>query len=1448
MNNSTKYGIMLVGGTLLASLPLMAGVFKKQISGDRIEVKNVVKASLSPVKHQAPERTDAATEGLRLRGLVVNADTPYIGEITIGENGVLKVANIYEDDYLEASGSAVYADGKFIVNDMYEASVGDSRTYQTIYDANTWDIIEERPTLYNSSSGICMTYDPFDCAVYGYFYNDDNDMSWFGFGRMNLATGDTYQYNSVDQNDGFMCIAASPDGYIYGVDIAGQYCRIDKKTGVVTVIGHTDVKPSFIQSATFDWNTGTLYWAAMTDTGESILYSIDPETYMAKKIGNLPKNQEFVGLYVAEDPILEKTPAKVSELSVELNGANLEGTVSFVAPTETASGAKLSGSLTAYAAVDGKNFSVSATPGQTCQIPVTASNGGLYIISAWVATDQTQGEKSTIQKWFGADRPVAVTNVVCRENYGMTVLTWDEVSSVGQHGGYVDPARTSYVIGREGGPGRMTPIHDYTSTIFEQSFPEEFTGKVKYYVRPVFEELAGPITYSNEIMIGDAVNVVPCTLSLTKTEECIIIDANKDDDTWKGTYFGYTSCPSPADDWILTPLVKLEAGQIYSIEFEASANMGVLSPQTLEVKAGIGDTDEDMTIPITEVTVSSLRLSQPESFTGQFSVTETGNYRLGFHNKTEGGGETGLFSVKITAAGASAGPAASTACSVTAAPEGELKSTVNFTAPTKNSEGETLQAISRIEVTRGNTVVGSVENPEPGKAYSVTDENAVQGENTYQICAYGSKDEEGLKATVKGWVGIDVPGVPENVNMIAEGNILTISWNLPEIGTHGGYVKKEDVVYTIIEPTYYIELTSVQGTESVKIDLGELTGQSIIQLAVLSSNQVGANNEGALTPVIVVGPAYTLPFFETFPNGKVNYSWSQVGGDDDDSVGWAPVGDKGPDGEAGVSTYFGYLPYDAQALRSRKVSLKDSRDPKLRLFLFSMVEEDTKGTFTVEVSEEFNGTYTPIYTKTCTEVEGVWSPLEIDLSAYNGKEIFFQFKVTPEYGTIVVGIDDISIRSAIDYDASLEAITVDKADVEVGATTATVRARVQNHGIKDLMDGNYMVNFFAGDRMFASLPGKKLDASFGQNVFTAEFKPEMDDNDPTNIWAKIISDVDEIEANNTSKVVSINVDKVECPSVDDLQGSENAGAVELSWSEPDLSGLPVRTITDDFSSYRTFSINKAGEWTIIDGDGGEGTKTSYFFPGSTGAIGWMVLNPESIPTLEGTLADRLPAYSGTSYMVAYNPFDVDNDDWLITPELSGNAQEISFMARAESSRAGREMFEVYYSKTGNTIEDMIRLDDIDWRTSLSGWEEFKFQLPEGARYFAVRCVSHSRLAMHIDEFKYESAPTPLKAKLLGYNIYRNDVRINDELVTATSYTDVPEADTRVVYTVRAVYDRGEAPKSNEVTISTSGVTEIYMHVDPTKQAVYDVSGRRVMVLNDGEIYVTNNRRFIYKTK
>lgn len=68
------------------------------------------------------------------------------------------------------------------------------------------------------------------------------------------------------------------------------------------------------------------------------------------------------------------------------------------------------------------------------------------------------------------------------------------------------------------------------------------------------------------------------------------------------------------------------------------------------------------------------------------------------------------------------------------------------------------------------------------------------------------------------------------------------------------------------------------------------------------------------------------------------------------------------------------------------------------------------------------------------------------------------------------------------------------------------------------------------------------------------------------------------------------------------------------------------------------------------------------------------------------------------------------------------------------------------------------------------------------------------------------------------------------------------------YVVRAAYDRGEAPASNMVTVTTSGIETVILDIDPATIPVYDLNGLRVYTLMDGNIYVTRGERFVYRKR
>ena len=160
-----------------------------------------------------------------------------------------------------------------------------------------------------------------------------------------------------------------------------------------------------------------------------------------------------------------------------------------------------------------------------------------------------------------------------------------------------------------------------------------------------------------------------------------------------------------------------------------------------------------------------------------------------------------------------------------------------------------------------------------------------------------------------------------------------------------------------------------------------------------------------------------------------------------------------------------------------------------------------------------------------------------------------------------------------------------------------------------------------------------------------------------------------------------------------------------------------------------------------------------------------------------------------------------SDDWLISPELSGVAQTISFYGmqastidQGSSTFYGFESFDIMVSYTDNNIESFQKIDE--GKISSDNWEKFSFDLPEGAKYFAIRHKSVDVFALFIDDVAYITGG----AEIASYNVYVDEVLYQN--VTDTSIDlDIPVGDHKVSVTI--VYANGveSAPVSVNTTIT-----------------------------------------------
>lgn len=1368
----------------------------------------------------ASDATDAPT----LYGIVCNRQGDWtISSFQATPGLTLQEEFVSEDLY--ASGGAVFAQGKLFVNYYYEEYYM-SYTDQFVFTPNPWQLAETRSMHFDLPTANVMAYD----AVTGQVFMQQvstgaASISW-QLSTMNLASGEARYVATMSDNEAIVAMAASPEGVLYGINTNGMLETIDKTNGKVTKIGNTDIKPAEVmQSAAIDPTTGIFYWAAYTDEGRSQLYTVDLATAQATLISDFPCDSSLPVLFFMDGPVSPNAPAMVDDLQFEFEGPSLSGQLTFTAPAKAQNGATLNAAYKAQVSVAGQAHTLVVEPGQHCSIPVTVRGAGYVNAAVTLINESGKSRLATLDRWLGPDYPVAPPNLKLEAIEGTTQirLTWDAPTE-GEHGGYVNPDEVIYFIYGNEPFGQTTWIEEYHSTEFVKDVAG-ITQTLIYQVRSSYMELNGGTAKSNSLYVGSGLTP-PCTVSYGNSDHfsrCTLIDGNNDGKTWYRSQFGYAvNESSPADDWIITEGINIQAGKRYKVTVGMGARNGMFYPSICQVTMGTAATVEAQTTQIGEINYNTLDNFLTFSFL--VSVTESNIYYIGIHDISTSNWETRLTSLNIEEEAAFVAPDAVTDLQAVPGEEGALVATLTFRAPTHDVNGSDLAGIDQIEIKRGREIVGYVDAPAPGSLCTFVDETAKQGNNNYTVTAINAEGGRGVEATVSVWCGEDVPGMVRNLQLTAEGNVVRLSWEAPLRGLNGGYINPDNLDYLILETYYGNVIATVHGQTWYEWTYDpEDPEQYTIDFAVAARNVAGTPEEAMVSNSVLLGRPYELPLREGFDHGYLSHVWFAYG-----QAEWEP---------SESSNGNGYCRYYSSSnewgrLVSGKISLAGAADPRLHFKLLGYGEADR---FSVEVVDDFNSTdYHRLASfRLDTLPDRQYADIDISLAEFASLPyIHLVFCGEGTHSDANIVIDEIEVFDAKAHDLALTEMNVDRDEVTVGKTEAEVTVTIVNHGTAALTAADYSLDFYAGDRLFASLPGVDI-AYYGTATFQANYAPLVNDADRTMLRVVIRYAADQYLADNESEEVMVYVFKPELPTVTDLAGTCHGTDLTLTWSQPDLSGTPVRTVTDDFEQYRPFLINNFGDWTLTDVDQLPVTTTQWlYYPDQYEPMAWDIFNTDMITYYGRPLDTHWPAHSGVQFAMCMGAVYGDNDDWMITPELSGLAQTVKFWARSSSEEDGHEMMRLYYSTTGTATTDFVALhDDIIYVPS--DWTEYSLDLPASARYFAIRCVSHNRLALQVDDFTYEECAHPLEAQLLGYNVYCNDQLLNAEPVTDCTYATEMQPD--AIYHVCAVFDLGESAPSNLVDANVVGISRI--HADDAATVRYDLFGRRISEARVGQLFI-----------
>ena len=413
-------------------------------------------------------------------------------------------------------------------------------------------------------------------------------------------------------------------------------------------------------------------------------------------------------------------------------------------------------------------------------------------------------------------------------------------------------------------------------------------------------------------------------------------------------------------------------------------------------------------------------------------------------------------------------------------------------------------------------------------------------------------------------------------------------------------------------------------------------------------------------------------------------------------------------------------------------------------------------------------------------------------------------------GTTVFVLDNIRIECRHDNDMALRGLSMPSR--VAGGSDYEVNVSFENKG-RTAASG-YTVDLLLNGEKVDSKSGPALEpAQAASLAFSRKMLPTGDESYKYQVEIGYAADMD--KANNRSETYTVRRTAPDFPVPTALAGTEKDGTAQLEWAAPDLTVGAMKAITDDASAYTAFSTGLAGsavfddyvgDWTMIDNDGvvpfsftNQGARVD--FPNSGRPIGFMVFDPSFLGLEEWA------AHSGKQMFVSFASGGAPNDDWMISPRLSGEKQTVKFWARSLTHQYGAESFQFLYSTTDTKLSSFTRVNTVS--EVPEQWTEYSFEIPEGARWFAIRCTSDGTFALFVDDITFIPAHPADGLTLSGYNLYRDGAPVNQTILAQPTFTDNAVADGDHTYHVTAVYNRGESALSAPATVKISGIADIF---------------------------------------
>ncbi len=1278
--------------------------------------------------------------------------------------------------------------------------------YTIVYDIEEGVILEavEHDPSDFGSYATNMAYNYADDMIYALTYNEDGT-------QFTLSTFDrsSYTYTKITDvtvSSEIFAMTFDNNGILYIMCADGKIYEMNPSTGkAVREVCDTGFLPAYMQSAVWSPKDNKILWAASNDE-ESYILSIDITSGVTETLCTFTGAEEWVSLYTTDPIASEGTPAAPVIQYTANSPGSLLGSITVETPTLDVAGEELE--TTEYTLVIELNsteiYNNSVTPGDEVSLNDVTFIEGKNSIRSYAINDAGEGAFASKSIYAGNDTPLPVTNLeVTINNAGQANLSWTAPTG-GENNGYIDFSSLTYTIKRLG--------ETIASGVTETSYIDQLTGEIAQYewaVYAVFNDKVSQATLTGKMLYGDALPL-PYEHAFNNAQ-CLnlytIVNANGDNRTWgyddsrDVLLYPYSSSEN-ADDYAITPPLQISNEKTILVEVNAYSYM-LKYPESLEITLG---TSTDPATHTVIIPATQLNWESPQTLRTYVTIDEPGNYHIGIHAVSK----YNMYFLLVTDIKVSEGPSLNTPKAVqdviaTPGANGALSTTITFKAPTETFDGNALTESITITAYRDNEIIGTT-TCNPGEEGTIIDNNAINGFNKYVLVTSNSAgDGESYEITCR--CGVDTPSSVNNIKFTtAEDNFTTvISWDAPTEGVEGGYIDPSNLTYTIYVPTadgYDVEAIDETTELSYEFTATNNTLQGYT-FYISAKNDIGESdlNGGS----VVLGKPYVIPFVEAIEGTTLITSPWFTSSDSQTSYATWELGATmenynlpeivvAPDGGMVICYDFFEFSDGGCSLQVPKISPIGAESPTLYFSMYHYTTASDINELAISITTD-DATYEEIFVKKVNDAAtNGWVEYQVDLDEYKDASWIGLMLNARISANGFVFLDYLSVENTLENDIMIESIEA-PSSATIGEKVEII-ANVLNKGSKP---ASYDITFFIDDKEIKTMTETELESN-GNMSYTATFTPVTEDLGKSIIKVAVAmtGTTDEVE-NNNEATTNITITQPYLRVVTDLEGTVNENIVTLTWSE--ITTVPNPTV-DDMESYESFIIDNIGEYTVVDGDNAEtyGIEGTYEYPFLYEPKAWQVWAPAEFDIT----AEAWAPYEGDKCLIAFSTATGAANDWLISPEVMGGT-ELSFWASIPTKQYGAEKFEVLYSSTDTEIESFTLISQEAKATE--GWEQYKYTLPEDAKYFAIRYISTDIFALLIDDLAYvDSSAEISNLTILGYNVYCNGQKVNNDIVTETTYNYEFDADqTTLSFNVTVVYSEGVSTFSNTVTITTDNV-------------------------------------------